>query len=220
MYKAVIFDLDGTLLDSLPDILSVLNYTLGKFGLPSVTYERAKTYIGNGARELVRLALGSQKEFMLDEVLSFYKTEYAQSDNALSRLYEGEEHTLIKLKEYGIKIAVLTNKPHDAALKAEEVFFKKFGFDCVQGQVDGQPLKPSPRSVNCVLDKLGVSAADCVFVGDGEADIAAARSVGMDCVSVLWGYRTKAQLIAAGATRTVENFDELEKIISEKTIDI
>ncbi|MDE5789298.1 MAG: HAD hydrolase-like protein, partial [Clostridia bacterium] len=89
MYKAVIFDLDGTLLDSLPDILSVLNYTLQKFGFPCVTREQAQTYIGNGARELVRLSLGSRNENMLDEVLAFYKEEYAKNEGALSSLYAG-----------------------------------------------------------------------------------------------------------------------------------
>ncbi len=209
MYKAVIFDLDGTLLDSLNDILAVLNHTLDKFGLPRITRGQAQSYIGDGARELVRLAIGKDNAHRLDEILAYYKTEYAKSDNGLASLYEGEEEALYALKERSVKIAILTNKPHNAAMRANGIFFERFAFDCVQGQTEGIPLKPSPQSVNYVLDKLGVKVKDCLFVGDGEADIKAAESVGMDCVSVLWGYRTKEQLKAAGATRFAENFKKL-----------
>lgn len=210
MYKAVIFDLDGTLLDSLNDILAVLNHTLDKFGLPRITRERAQSYIGNGARELVRLAIGSGNEDRLDEILAYYKSEYAKSDNKLASLYEDEEEALYELKERGVKIAILTNKPHAAAMRANGIFFEKFAFDCIQGQEEGAPLKPSPQSVNYILDKLGVKVEDCLFVGDGEADIKAAENVGMDCVSVLWGYRTKEQLKAAGAKKFAENFKKLQ----------
>ena len=213
MYKAVIFDLDGTLLDSLNDILAVLNQTLDKFGLPRITREQAQSYIGNGARELVRLAIGSDNADRLDEILAYYKSEYAKSDNGLASLYEGEEEALSALKERGVKLAILTNKPHAAAMRANGIFFEKFAFECVQGQEDGAPLKPSPQSVNCVLDKLGIKVEDCLFVGDGEADIKAAENVGMDCVSVLWGYRTKEQLKAAGAKRFAENFKKLQREI-------
>lgn len=213
MYSAVIFDLDGTLLDSLDDILLKLNFTLEKFSLPQVTRAQARSFIGNGARELVRLALGKEREYMLEEVLAFYRTEYAKSNNALSSLYVGEEEALLNLKAHGVKLAILTNKPHAAALKTEEIFFKKFAFCCVQGQEEGFPLKPAPQAVERVLHKLGVSARDCLFVGDGETDIQAAANTGMDCVSVLWGYRSEEQLISAGAGRTVKSFAELEKII-------
>ena len=208
--------MDGTILDSLNDIVAVLNYTLKKFNLPCVTRAQAQRYIGNGARELVRLSLGSNNEYLLDEILPFYKTEYAKSENGLSSLYEGEEKALLNLKSKGLKLAVLTNKPHEAALKANEIFFKKFDFDCVMGQTEQTPLKPNPQAVYAILNKLGVSASDCVFVGDGEADIKTAQNARLDCISVLWGYRSKEQLLSAGANRFVKSFAELEQEIIGK----
>lgn len=206
MYKAVIFDLDGTLLDSVDDIAAVLNRTLNNFNLPPITRAQAISYIGNGARELVRLAIGEENADRLDEILSCFRVAYAASDNGFAKLYDGEEEALLTLKDMGVKLAVLTNKPHAAAKKSESIFFKKFGFDCFQGQIDGVPLKPDPQAVYNILEKLGADKRDCLFVGDGEADILTARNAGLDCVSVLWGYRTRSQLEAAGATRFVENF--------------
>lgn len=213
MYKAVIFDLDGTLLDSLSDILAVLNRTLTHFGLPSISREQGVRFIGNGARELVRRAVGEKNESRLDEILAYYKEKYAQSDNGLSRLYDGEEEALRRLKSAGVKLAVLTNKPHAAALRAEEIFFKDYAFDCVLGQKDGAPLKPDPAAVETVLKELNVRRGECVFVGDGETDVQTAENAGLDCVSVLWGYRTKAQLEAAGASRFASTYAHLVEII-------
>lgn len=210
MYKAVIFDLDGTLLDSLNDILHVLNIALTHFGLPQITREQAQSYIGNGARELVRLAIGGENSHRLDEILAFYKEKYAQSDNKLARLYDGEDEALTALKDKGVKLAILTNKPHAAAMRSNEVFFKSYTFDRIVGQRDGLPLKPDPQAVYNILEELGVKREECLFVGDGETDVETARNAKVDCVSVLWGYRTKEQLKEAGATRFAENFEKLQ----------
>lgn len=213
MYKAVIFDLDGTLIDSLGDIVSVLNQTLEHFNLPTVTRAQATAYIGNGARELVRLAIGEDNAFKLDEILAYYKQHYAACDNGLSTLYDGEREALQKLRESGIKLAILTNKPHSVALKTNGQFLKEFNFDLVQGQEDGMPQKPDPRAAFAVAEKLGVELRDCVIVGDGETDFLTAHNGGADCVSVLWGYRTKEQLSDVGASVFASDFEELCEII-------
>lgn len=213
MYKAVIFDLDGTLLDSLNDILYVLNNTLTHFGLPQITRMQAQSYIGNGARELVRLAIGAENADRLDEILSYYKEQYAKSDNSLAALFDGEDEVLTALKEKGVKLAILTNKPHAAATKSNSIFFEKYAFGCVYGQKDGAPLKPDPKAVYEILEKLGVKKEECVIVGDGEADVLTAKNSGLDCISVLWGYRSREQLKEAGATRFVENFEKLQREI-------
>ncbi len=213
MYKAVIFDLDGTLFDTLPDIQAVLNCTLKKYNLPELSRGQTMSYIGNGAKELVRLAIGKDNEYRLEEILSAYKKEYAANNGELSRFFEGEEEAVCALKARGIKLAVFTNKPHAVALKTNERYFEKFGFDCVLGQTDELPLKPAPDGVYKILKELNVSASDCLFVGDGEADVQTAQNAGLDCVSVLWGYRTKEQLKAAGATRFAQDFAQLQQIV-------
>lgn len=214
MYKAVIFDLDGTLFDTLPDIQSVLNSTLEKFGLPTLDSEQVRSYIGNGARELVRLAIGENNFFRLDEILSYYKKEYEKNDGSLSRFFDGEETFLSELKAEGVKLAVFTNKPHAVALKTNEVYFKRFSFDYILGQTDDLPLKPAPDGVYKILRVLGVDKSQCLFVGDGETDVKTAQNAGMECVSVLWGYRKKEQLRKAGATRFVETFYQLKDIVT------
>ncbi|MDE7087174.1 MAG: HAD family hydrolase, partial [Clostridia bacterium] len=180
MYKAVIFDLDGTLVDSLDSIWYVLTLTLKHFGLPAVTHAQVKSYIGNGARELVRLAIGEENADRLDEILTYYKKEYAADDNSCVKLFKGEKGLLKKLKAQGVKIAIFTNKPQAATLNTVEKFFEKFGLDCVQGQEDGLPLKPSPEGVYKIIEKLGVNGKDCLFVGDGETDVETAKNAGMD----------------------------------------
>lgn len=213
MYKAVIFDLDGTLFDTLPDIQAVLNATLKKYGLPQLSREQTMSYIGSGAKELVRLAVGKENEYRLEEILSSYRQAYAENEGKLSCFFEGEEEALLALKASGIKLAVFTNKPHGVALKTNESYFAEFGFDCILGQTDELPLKPAPDGVFKILNQLGVSADECLFVGDGEMDVQTAKNAGLGCVSVLWGYRTREQLVLAGATKFAENFKNLQREI-------
>lgn len=213
MYKAVIFDLDGTLFDTLPDILAVLNATLKAFDLPTLGVEQAKSFIGNGARELVRLAIGKHNEYRLDEILAAYKVAYAQNDGKLSRFFADEDEALTALKSAGLKLAVFTNKPHQVALKTNRDYFAKYAFDCVLGQTDELPLKPAPDGVYKILEELGVSKSECLFVGDGETDVFTAKNAGVDCVSVLWGYRTREQLKEAGAIRFAQTFSDLKQIV-------
>ena len=213
MYKAVIFDLDGTLFDTLPDIRAVLNATLKKFSLPCLSREQTMQFIGNGAKELVRLAIGKDNEYRLEEILADYRKAYARNDGKLSKFFAGEEQALLSLKEKGVKLAIFTNKPHNVALKTNEDYFAKFGFDYILGQTDDRPLKPAPDGVFKILQELGVKAQETLFVGDGETDVQTARNAKLDCVSVLWGYRTREQLAKAGATKFVENFDELQREI-------
>ena len=213
MYKAVIFDLDGTLFDTLPDIQAVLNATLEKYNLPKLSREKTMSYIGNGAKELVRLAIGGENEYGLEEILASYRKAYAANDGKLSCFFDGEEEAISAIKASGVKLAIFTNKPHGVALKTNENYFAKFGFDFILGQTDELPLKPAPDGVYKILEQLGVSANEALFVGDGETDVQTAENAGLDCVSVLWGYRTREQLEAAGATKFVKNFAQLQREI-------
>lgn len=216
MYRAVIFDLDGTLVDTLGDIRYLLNQTLSYFGLPQISREQASEYIGNGAALLVKRAVGERYAEFYDRVYARFKVSYAANDNSRSTLFDGEEAALKELSSLGVKLAVLTNKPQAATDGVMAKFFKDYPFDSVHGQSETFPLKPSVKAVERVLEELGTTPADTVIVGDGETDIAAARGVGADCISVLWGYRTKARLLEAGGNVFVSSFGNLMEILREK----
>lgn len=212
MYKTVFFDLDGTVLDTVPDIRAVLNGTLAAFNLPPVSERQTKEFVGNGAYELVRRAAGENCE-NLQEIYARYVADFAACENGLSTLYDGEEEVLSALKERGVRLGIVTNKPQKATLNVYEKFFKRFGFFYVQGQEEGVPLKPSPQGVLNAVEKFALDKRECLFVGDGETDVLTAANAGLDCVSVLWGYRTREQLLKAGATRFAENFKKLQREI-------
>lgn len=216
MYKLVLFDLDGTILDTVPDIQFVLNLTLKYFGLPEVSESEVKAFVGDGAYMLVRRACGNLDEEEVKKVHACYAEKFAECDNSRSAFFDGEDGLLIRLKESGVKVGIITNKPHKATLNVYDKFFKKYDFFFVQGQCEGAALKPDPSTVFKAIKLSGVKKSECLFVGDGETDIRVAKNAGVDCASVLWGYRSRAQLEDAGAEIFVENFDELGQIIFEK----
>lgn len=212
MKKLAIFDLDGTLLNTVEDIKSVLNASLAKFHLPEITSEQTVKYLGNGAKKLVERAVAENKS-RFEEVYAYYLKKFSECDNELTELYCGEERALRRLKECGVKLALVSNKPQKATEKAYNKFLCEFEFTQVLGQSDKYPLKPDPSSTLAVIEAAGVSKKDCVFIGDGETDVVTAKNAGIDCVSVLWGYRSKAQLAEAGAKVFAEDFDKLAEII-------
>ena len=212
MIKAVIFDLDGTLLNTLGDIQSVLNESLEKFNLPKITYEQAGKFIGNGAKKLVERAVGNRID-LVPQVYEYYAEKFAKCANERTELYEGEEQALSVLTSAGIKLAIITNKPQNATNAVFAKYLANFEFSEVLGQTEYYPLKPNPASTLAVIEKLGVKKDECVFVGDGETDVATAEAAGVKCISVLWGYRTREQLEGAGAKLFAENFKELTQLI-------
>mgnify|MGYP005783181975 CR=1 FL=1 len=211
MYKAIIFDLDGTLLNTSRDICKVLNDALAKFGCPQVSLQKTLEYVGNGAKKLVERAV-PQGFDRTEQLYEYYRVNFAACDNDLTCLYDGEGEFLRNIKARGIKTAILTNKPDDAAQSVCKKFLAPFGFDCIVGQTGRFPLKPDPSAALYIMDRLGVEKAGCLFVGDGETDIATAKNAGIDCASVLWGFRTREQLLAAGAQMFARNYKELERI--------
>lgn len=216
MYKLILFDLDGTILDTVPDIKFVLNQTLKYFGLPEVSGNEVKAFVGDGAYMLVKRACGNLPEEEVKKVHAYYAEKFAECDNSRSQIFGGEDRLLTRLKESGVKVAIITNKPHRATLNVYDKFFKKYSFFFVQGQCEGAALKPDPEVVLRAITLSGFDKSECLFVGDGETDIQVAKNAGVDCASVLWGYRSRAQLEAAGAELFVESFDELGQIIFGK----
>lgn len=213
MKKAVIFDLDGTLLDTSGDICKVLNGSLAAFGLPAVSRQKTLEYVGNGAKILVERALPAGKKHLLEDVYAHYAAHFAVCDNSLTCLYDGEEEVLRALKDAGIALGIVTNKPQAATVRVYEKYLSRFGFGQVLGQSEKFPLKPNPAGALRMLKEFGVEKKDCLFVGDGETDVQTAKNAGIDCVSVLWGYRSRAQLKAAGASQFVNKYNELPNFI-------
>ncbi len=213
MYRAIFFDLDGTLLDTSRDINGTLNDVMRRFGLPEVSMADTLKFIGNGARELIRLAIGPQNAARVDEINGVYVREFSACNNEHATLYEGEDRALRAFADSGIKLGIISNKPQAAAERVVKLFFSNYGFAYVQGQRDGIPLKPDPKGLLSAIESLGLKKEECLFVGDGETDARTAINAGVDGISVLWGYRTLQQLSAAGATRFAHSFDELQNMV-------
>lgn len=213
MYKTVIFDLDGTLLDTSRDICKVLNDTLASFNLPQITLEKTVEFVGNGAKLLVKRAIPESAMGNFDRIYAYYAERFAACDNSLTRLYEGEKEVLTNLKKAGVKLALVTNKPQDATQGVYDKHLKRFGFDFVAGNSNNFPLKPDPALALYAAKKTGAKAEECLFVGDGETDVQTAINARMDGLAVLWGYRTREQLKAAGAVNFVEDYRELENFV-------
>lgn len=214
MVKAVIFDLDGTVLDTLPDLNACMNEALAQFGCPPVTMEQTRAYVGNGGLLFAARALPEDRRA---EAEHFYRDVYCpihfRCKSERTRPFAGEGACMAALERAGIKRAVVTNKSQRAADELGNTLLAPYGFSAIFGNRDGIPVKPDPTGTLLVLEQLGVPPEKAVFVGDGETDVQTAKNAGMRSVSVLWGYRTKRQLLAAGAECFAETFPQLEKLL-------
>lgn len=211
--KAILFDLDGTLLDTVEDIRARLNETLRAFSLPALSTAQTKAFIGDGAEKLVMRALPAGKEDLFGECCADFQRRYAESDGSLILPFAGGKEFLLKQISLGRKLAVITNKPQAAVDKCIARFFPDVPFSFIAGDAGLFPCKPDPSLARYCALSLHLSSAECAFVGDGETDVLTAKNAGMRGISVLWGYRTKEQLEAAGAREFVSDFSQLEKIL-------
>ncbi|UJR86733.1 HAD family hydrolase [Sandaracinus amylolyticus] len=215
---AVIFDLDGTLIDSLADIAASLNHALAESGLPTHTIDEVRGLVGYGASELVRGALPPEhRDALSTDVLARYRARYRSHLIVETRPYDGIVEVLEALEARGIAKAVLTNKPHSASVEIVERLFPRFRFDVVLGQKDGIPHKPDPAGALEIASTLGLSPASMMIVGDGDTDMRTARSAGMLAVGCLWGFRDRAELEGAGAQHLIAHPRELLPIIDSRS---
>lgn len=212
-FKAIIFDLDGTLVDSLFDLGSSMNKVLLRHNYPIHAMDRYRHFVGNGMRKLVERALPNtfehDIEFYLDELLTIY------ADNCLmkTQTYTGIEALLQQLKDASIQMAIITNKKHELTDKIIEDLLSDFTFEAVMGDLNDGKRKPDPYHTLAVMETMGVRPSEVLFVGDSNVDIETAQNAGVESCGVLWGFRTKTELIDAGATYVVEKPSEIFEII-------
>ncbi len=213
MNKAIIFDLDGTLIDSLPDIVDSINKMNLRYGYKEVTIFETMPNIGYGARHLVKNSIPKNlTDEEIDERLNCYNEIYTSSNSPKTGIFDGVSEVLKILKNRGYKLAILTNKPHETTVNVYQTYLKDFGFDLVVGASDKIKHKPDPSGVLGILKTLGVEKENAYFVGDGETDVLTAKNAEIKSVAVLWGYRDKACLKEAGATLFADKPCDLLKI--------
>ena len=211
MYQLAIFDLDGTLLDTLEDICGAANHTLRELGYPERTLAEMRRFVGNGAEMQMRRALGADAdEETVAKALALYKPYYAAHCQIKTKPYAGVLELMAALKAEGFRLAVVSNKP-DATTKTLAARF--FPGLPAFGQRDDVPPKPAPDLVFRALDTLGVAAADAIYVGDSEVDVATARNAGLPLAAVSWGFRGRQALAQAGAAVIVDTAAELLEVL-------
>lgn len=212
MKKFIIFDLDGTLLDTSEDIRKVLNETLAMYGFPPLPVDKVKRIVGGGSLNLIKKAFGEHFN-SIENAHKIFCEKYAENENGLTALYEGEAETLEILKRRGIGLCIQTNKPNAATQRVYADLLSNYGFCEVLGQTEYYPVKPDPTLTLEILRRHNVNKQQCLFVGDGETDVQCAAAAGVDCVAALWGYRTRDQLQKAGAVNFAFKFADILKFV-------
>jgi phosphoglycolate phosphatase len=214
-YQAVIFDLDGTLLDTLEDIGDAVNRVLSTRGLPVHLIDAYRFFVGDGVAKLITRALPEDKRDAetLRSCLEAYREDYDQHWNIKTRLYEGIGTLLDELTARGLKLAILSNKPHEFTERCVREFLSKWSFDAVIGGRDGVPLKPDPAGALEIARTLGIPPAACLYLGDTAVDIKTAIAAGMTPVGVLWGFRPTEELRESGAKILIEQPLEILRLL-------
>ena len=215
MRRGILWDLDGTLLDSLGDLHAATNYALGVFGCPPRTLEQVRRFVGNGAGLLIQRALpGLPGDPPAEQVLEAFRQYYTVHCGDHTRPYAGIPEAMERLKAQGFSMAVVSNKP-DSAVKP--LCRGYFGALKAFGETEGCPRKPAPDMTLRAAGELGIAPERCVYVGDSEVDVATARNAGMVCLSVLWGFRDRRELEQAGAVHFCRTPEELPRCIAQLT---
>lgn len=218
MYRACIFDLDGTLTDTLDSLTFSVNESLKEMQLATITREQCRAFVGNGAKILMERAIetaGGDVKERISEGMEIYGRIFDANCTYHVVPYDGICDMIEQLQKRNVKLAVLSNKPHKQTVHVVGEMFGKDTFAWVQGQKEGVPKKPDPAAAVQIAEMLGVTAGECMYVGDSEVDVATGSRAGMKTVGVTWGFRNKAQLIQAGAECTVDLPAQILEFITE-----
>lgn len=212
-YKLVIFDMDGTILNTLDDLTDCTNYALKTNNLPERTIAEVKSFVGNGIRKLCERAVPADTEVAtIDKVHESFKQYYFNHYAEKTRPYDGINELILKLRDMGYKTAVVSNKIDKAVQDLCRDYFPGL-FDCAVGDREDIRKKPYPDGVELALKTLGVAKEEAVYVGDSNVDFETAQNAGMDLIMVEWGFREKDYLMSLGATQFIATPDEIFKYL-------
>ncbi|WP_286909362.1 HAD family hydrolase [Clostridium sp. UBA1652] len=217
MYKCCIFDLDGTLVDSIKAISYTSNLTLKKYNLGPIDEDHYKIFVGDGYKKLIERALiycGDKDLVHYEDALLTYTDYFEIHCMHEVKPYDGIKDMLHNLKNKGIKIAVLSNKPHARTLDNIYGVFGENYFDMVSGEREGVRRKPDPAGAIITAEKLGFSPKECLYIGDTNTDMQTGIKAGMDTVGVTWGFRTRQELESYSPKYVIDHPSEITKIIS------
>lgn len=207
-YRAVIFDLDGTLIDTLEDLSHAMNTALNQVGRPSRTVEECRQMIGNGVQTFALRALGDNYRHLLDRTVMLMREEYQRNLYTYSRIYDGIPDTIRILSEHAIGMGITTNKNSCEAERIVRHFFGSM-FPIVVGVDEITPVKPDPSGTHRVINEMNSTPAETLFVGDSEVDIETACKAGVRFIGAGWGFRGREGLFAAGAEDIIDHPHEL-----------
>ena len=214
--KACIFDLDGTLTNTLESMTYSVNLTLEEMGLSKITKDQCRLFVGNGARVLMEKSLkaaGDTDVSRIEEGMEIYGRIFDQNCTYHVTPYEGIPEMLKALKDKGIQLAVLSNKPDRQTVKVVKAIFGEELFDYAQGQKEGIRRKPEPDGVWYLMEQMHVSKEECLYIGDSEVDAATGRNAGLKTIGVLWGFRDRKTLETAGVDDLIDRPDELLQFV-------
>lgn len=211
-YDAIFFDLDGTVADSLQDIADAINHTMRHFRLPEYTARQLRPKLGWGVGHVMKALLPQATEAFRQELLAHYKPYYALHAADRTVPFEGIPETLRRLRDMGLTLAIISNKPDAAVQPIARRFFDGL-VDLAVGELDGVRRKPWPDMLQNAADRLGVALPRCLYVGDTQVDIDTGKNAGIDCVCVTWGFRTREELIEAGAQYIIDRPEQLVEFV-------
>lgn len=219
MKKVCIFDLDGTLVDTLDSLTVSVNDTLEELGFSKITRKQCRAFIGNGARNLMQQSILNSQEAcgteLLDRAMVIYGRVFAQKCMYQVVPYDGIREVLHALKEQGVVLAILSNKPHERTVEIAEQYFGVGYFDHIQGQCDTLPRKPDPESLYYVMRLLGAQKEQCIYIGDSEVDMITGEGAGITTIGVSWGFRDRIILENKNAAAIIDEPIELLKCIGQ-----
>ena len=213
--QALIFDLDGTLIDSIEDLADCMNTVLTRLGVAPHPLQKYREFVGDGLKKLVERCLAQSRPELFEQAVQHMRTEYAQNWMRKTRLYPGMAELLDEIKRRNLPMAVLSNKPHDMTRLVCAHFLQRWPIACAQGASDQFPHKPDPSSAMHIAVLLHCKPASMMFLGDTDVDMQTACAAGMVPVGVSWGFRPRSELLAHGARYIIDHPGELPALLEK-----